>query len=38
MRMMRVTTDMNNQQHNDDRYMVSKVIGVDIACVPCPRP
>jgi hypothetical protein len=36
MRMMRVTMDMNNQRHNDDRYMVSKVIGVDIACAPCP--
>ncbi len=36
MRMMRVTVDMNDERHHDDRYVVSKVIGVDIACVPCP--
>ncbi len=35
MRVMRVS-DMNNQRHNDNCYMMSKVIGVDIACVPCP--
>jgi hypothetical protein len=38
MPMMRVTMllDMNDKRHNDDRYVVSKVIGVDIARVPCP--
>ncbi len=38
MPMVRVTMilDMNNKRHNHDRYVVSKVIGVDIAYVPCP--
>ncbi len=36
--MMRVTMllDMNDKRHNNDRYMVSKIIGVDITCVPRP--
>ena len=37
MPMMRWTILLNmNKRHNHDRYVVSKVIGVDIAYVPCP--
>ena len=38
MPMMRMTMllDMNNKRRNYDRYVVSQVIGVDIANVPCP--
>jgi len=38
MPMMRVTMllDMDNKRHDHDRYVVSKVIGVDIAYVPRP--
>jgi hypothetical protein len=38
MPMVRVTMllDMNNKGHNHDCYVVSKVVGVNIACMPCP--
>jgi hypothetical protein len=38
MPMMRVTMllDMNNKRYNHDCYVVSKVVGVDIAYMPCP--
>jgi hypothetical protein len=32
----RMLFGMNNKRHNNDRYVVSEVIGVDIARVPCP--